>query len=66
MIPKPKQTKFSSLFATHHLGVIKSSMAFHGYIPYGLGAMSRTLNGLDFWQGQLIKQEDHDRPISLI
>ena len=36
--------------------MIKSSVKFHEYIPYGLGVMSRTrskhLHYMSFWQGE--------------
>ena len=42
IIPKPKWPEFSSLFMTHRLDMIKSSLKSQEYIPYSLGVIAQT------------------------
>ena len=39
---KTKMQEMSSLFMTHCLIVMHTSVKFHEHIPYGLGAMAQT------------------------
>ena len=42
IIQKQKMQESTSLFMTHHLGVMHALVKFHEYIPYDLGVMART------------------------
>ena len=42
IIQKPNKQELSSIFNTHRLNVMHTSVNFHKYIPYGLGVMAHT------------------------
>ena len=42
IIQKQKMQELSSLFMTHRLNVMHTSVKIHEYIPYGLGVMALT------------------------
>ena len=46
IIQKPNKQELSSFFMTYRLIIMIAPVKFHKYIPYGLGIMAWTQNGM--------------------